>query len=241
MSDSAIRLSGVQFRWRPDAPLIIDIPDFTVQAGERVFVSGPSGSGKTTLLNLLAGIVVPQAGVVEVGGVDLAHMPGPRRDALRADRIGFIFQMFNLLPFLSLVENVRLPCRFSMARRKRAAAAPGGEAAEAGRLLSHMGLADAAAEGRAVAELSTGQQQRVAAARALIGGPSLIVADEPTSALDADAQVAFLELLFDEASKTGAAILFVSHDRRLEAGFDRVVGLAEINRAAGNGGAGHAV
>ena len=98
-------------------------------------------------------------------------------------------------------------------------------------MLAHMGLADAAASGRAVAELSTGQQQRVAAARALIGGPSLIIADEPTSALDADAQVAFLDLLFDEAGRSGAAVLFVSHDRRLQSGFDRVVALTDLNRA----------
>ncbi|PIW27185.1 MAG: methionine ABC transporter ATP-binding protein [Rhodospirillales bacterium CG15_BIG_FIL_POST_REV_8_21_14_020_66_15] len=235
MSDSAIRLSGVTFRWRPDAPLVLDIPEFAVRPGERVFVTGPSGSGKSTLLNLLAGIVLPQAGAVEIGGSDMTRLPGARRDALRADRVGYIFQMFNLLPFLSLTENVLLPCRFSAARRARAAAASGGIEGEARRLLAHMGLAGAAAEGRAVAELSTGQQQRVAVARALIGAPPVIIADEPTSALDADAQAAFLGLLFDEAARSGAAVLFVSHDRRLESGFDRIVPLADLNRAADGG------
>jgi putative ABC transport system ATP-binding protein len=235
MNGNAIRLSGVRFRWRSGAPLVLDIPEFSARAGERLFVTGPSGSGKTTLLNLLAGICLPQEGAIEIAGEDLTRVPGPRRDAIRADRIGFIFQMFNLLPFLSLTENVLLPCRFSPARRARAGAAPGGAEAEARRLLGHMGLADAAAAGRAVAELSTGQQQRVAAARALIGAPPVIIADEPTSALDADAQAAFLDLLFEEARRSGATVLFVSHDRRLEAGFDRVVPLAEINRAAGAG------
>ncbi|MEQ8506796.1 MAG: ABC transporter ATP-binding protein [Rhodospirillales bacterium] len=231
MTDTAIRLSDVRFRWRAEAPLILDIPEFTARPGERLFVAGPSGSGKTTLLNILAGICLPQEGVVEITGQDLARASGPRRDAIRADRIGFIFQMFNLLPFLSLTENVLLPCRFSSARRARADAAPGGAEGEARRLLGHMGLADAAASGRRVAELSTGQQQRVAAARALIGMPSVIIADEPTSALDADAQAAFLDLLFEEAGRTNATVLFVSHDHRLETGFDRVISLAEINRA----------
>lgn len=233
MNGNAIRLSGVRFRWRTGAPLVLDIAEFAARPGERLFVHGPSGSGKTTLLNLLAGICLPQEGVVEIAGEDLARVPGPRRDAIRADCIGFIFQMFNLLPFLSLTENVLLPCRFSPVRRARADAAPGGAEGEALRLLAHMGLGEVAATGRAVAELSTGQQQRVAAARALIGAPPVIIADEPTSALDADAQAAFLDLLFAEAGQSGATVLFVSHDRRLDAGFDRVVALAEINRAAG--------
>ncbi|MEQ8229573.1 MAG: ABC transporter ATP-binding protein [Rhodospirillales bacterium] len=231
MADTAIRLSDVRFRWRAEASLILDIPEFTARPGERLFVAGPSGSGKTTLLNLLAGICLPQEGVVEITGEDLARVSGPRRDAIRADRIGFIFQMFNLLPFLSLTENVLLPCRFSSARRARADAAPGGAVGEARRLLGHMGLAEAAAAGHRVAELSTGQQQRVAAARALIGAPPVIIADEPTSALDADAQTVFLGLLFEEAKRTNATVLFVSHDHRLESGFDRVISLAEINRA----------
>lgn len=233
MNGNAIRLSGVRFRWRAGTPLVLDIAEFAARPGERLFVSGPSGSGKTTLLNLLAGICLPQEGVVEIAGEDLTRVPGPRRDAIRADSIGFIFQMFNLLPFLSLTENVLLPCRFSPVRRARAGAAPGGAEGEALRLLAHMGLGEAAAAGRAVAELSTGQQQRVAAARALIGAPPVIIADEPTSALDADAQAAFLDLLFAEAGRSGATVLLVSHDRRLESGFDRVVALAEINRAAG--------
>lgn len=235
MSDDAIHLSGVRFRWRMDRPLVLDIPEFSARPGERLFVTGPSGGGKTTLLNLLAGIILPQVGSVEVAGVELTRLSGAKRDAFRADHVGFIFQMFNLLPFLSLTENVLLPCRFSSVRRAKADAAPGGAEAEARRLLAHMGLADEAARGRSVTELSTGQQQRVAAARALIGAPPVIIADEPTSALDADAQTAFLKLLFDEAARGGATVMFVSHDRRLEGGFDRVVPLADLNRAAGAG------
>ena len=232
MSDEAVRLDDVKFRWRSDAPPVLDIPSLSARAGERLFISGPSGSGKTTLLNLLAGISQPETGTVEIMGTDLSQLSGGDRDAFRADTIGFIFQMFNLLPFLSLAENVLLPCRFSSARRARAAAASGGAEAEARRLLTHMGLAAEVDADRSAAELSTGQQQRVAAARALIGAPQVIIADEPTSALDANAQAAFLDLLTGEAARTGATVLFVSHDRRLESHFDRVIDLTAVNRAA---------
>lgn len=228
-----IRITDVTFRWRTGAEPVLDISSFEVASGERVFLKGPSGSGKTTLLNLLGGVVAPETGTVSVGGIDIAALPAARRDAFRADHIGFIFQMFNLVPYLSLLDNAALPCRFSAARRARAEAAGGSAEAEADRLLSRMGLDVPALGGRPVTELSVGQQQRVAAARALIGAPGLIVADEPTSALDADARRTFLDLLFAEVAAAGSTLLFVSHDTALEAGFDRAVALSEINRAAG--------
>lgn len=226
-SGAAIRLTDVRFRWRADRPLTLDIPSFEVDRGERVFLQGPSGGGKTTLLNLIGGVARAEAGSVQVLGTDLTRLSGAERDVLRADRIGFIFQMFNLVPYLSVLENVTLPCRFSARRRSRAAA----PAEEAARLLERMGLDGRALAGQPVAELSVGQQQRVAAARALIGGPDLIVADEPTSALDADARAAFLDLLFQEAAAAGATLLFVSHDAGLGARFDRRASLDDINLA----------
>jgi putative ABC transport system ATP-binding protein len=136
--------------------------------------------------------------------------------------------MFNLVPYLSVVGNVTLPLKFSAARRK----AVGGDAdAEARRLLGRLGLMDDAMLERRVSDLSVGQQQRVAAARALIGAPEIVIADEPTSALDADARDRFITLLSEEAARTGAALLFVSHDASLARLFDRAVDLAEINRA----------
>lgn len=231
MTGPVIRLEGVRFRWRPQDPPVLDIPLLEVAQGERVFLHGPSGSGKSTLLNLLGGIARPEDGSVWVLGRDLAALSGAARDAFRADHIGFIFQMFNLVPYLSAAENVLLPCRFSAARRQAAEAA-GGMEAEARRLLAHMGLGDGRADGRTVAELSVGQQQRVAAARALIGGPELVIADEPTSSLDAEAQERFLGLLFEEVARRGAALLFVSHDRRLAGSFDRALALADVNRVA---------
>ena len=153
------------------------------------------------------------------------------RDRFRADHVGFVFQMFNLLPYLSARDNILLACRFSAARRARLRARNTSPAAELARLAERLDLGgDVLA--RAAAELSVGQQQRVAAARALIGRPGLIIADEPTSALDADRQQAFIDLLRGECAAAGAALLFVSHDLRLARHFDRVLDLTRINRVA---------
>ena len=227
----AIAIDGLRFRWRPDRPWVLDIPAFALAAGERLFLAGPSGSGKSTLLALIAGIHRANEGRIAVLGADLTSLSGSARDRLRADRLGVIFQMFNLLPYLSVLENAALPCRFSAARRARAIAAAGSVQAEARRLLAHLGLDDPSLERRAAAELSVGQQQRVAAARALIGRPDLIVADEPTSALDADRRLDFVELLRRECASAGAALLFVSHDRSLAGHFDRVAELPALNAA----------
>ena len=231
MSADAIALQDILFRWHRRSAPVLDIPAFRVEAGERVFLEGPSGSGKTTLLGLLGGISVPERGSLRVLGRDLPALSAAQRDAFRAEHVGVIFQMFNLLPYLSLVDNVLLPCRFSRKRRARALAGAGSLEAAALRLLEHMELDTDRLAGRPVARLSVGQQQRVAAARALIGAPLLVIADEPTSALDASARARFLDLLFRETTAAGAALLFVSHDAALQPHFDRALSLAEINRA----------
>jgi putative ABC transport system ATP-binding protein len=184
-----------------------------------MFLRGASGSGKSTLLGLLAGVLVPGGGSLAVLGHEMARLSGPARDRLRADPLGVIFQQFNLLPWLPVRDNVRLPLRFSA--RRRAQAAPG----EAERLLAAMGLPEPLWS-RPAAQLSVGQQQRVAAARALIGRPALILADEPTSALDEDARDAFMALLLQSCADAGSALVFVSHDARLAARFARVETLA---------------
>ncbi len=224
---AAIRIAGLKFRWpRQDADCL-DIDGFTIAAGERVFLHGPSGSGKSTLLGLLGGIALPQHGAVEIFGTALNTLSAKARDRLRADRIGFIFQQFNLLPWLSALDNVLLPCTFSSRRKDRA----GQPRQEAERLFAHLDLAPDLWH-KPAAELSVGQQQRVAAARALIGRPEILIADEPTSALDAPRQQLFVDLLLKEAAEVGSALLFVSHDARLAGHFDRQVALAVINRAA---------
>jgi putative ABC transport system ATP-binding protein len=227
-----VALRDVVFAWKPGAVPVLEIAALEVAAAERIFLRGPSGSGKSTLLNLLAGVVLPQTGSVSVLGRELTTLGGPDRDRFRADHIGFVFQLFNLIPYLSVVENVTLPCLFSGRRRARAEAAGGTAPDEARRLLRQLDMDDPALLRRRVTELSVGQQQRVAAARALIGAPELVVADEATSALDADRREAFLGLLFRECARAGAAVIFVSHDASVAHLFDRTVELGELNRAS---------
>jgi len=227
---AAVEFRDVVYRWPGAARPCLAIETFRVTPGERVFLHGPSGSGKSTLLSLVGGVLSPAQGQVAVLGQDLARLPAGARDRFRADHVGFIFQLFNLLPYLSALDNIVLPCRFSPARHARVAAAGARPHAEARRLAAHLDL-DAELLARPAAELSVGQQQRVAAARALIGRPGLVIADEPTSALDADRQRGFLDLLLAECAEAGASLLFVSHDARLAERFDRVVALADINRA----------
>lgn len=224
---NALSLVDIAYRWPRQTTACLDIARLDIAAGERVFLHGPSGSGKSTLLGLLGGVALPERGRITLLGTDTTSLSARARDRFRADHIGFVFQQFNLLPWLSAIDNVLLPCTFSARRKQRA-----GDAREtAGRLLSHLDLAPAL-RGKPAAELSVGQQQRVAAARALIGRPEIVIADEPTSALDAPRQQAFIDLLLAETSAAGAALLFVSHDARLAAHFDRSLALADINRAA---------
>lgn len=226
-----VDIRGLSFTWPGQAAPCLEIAAFRLEAGEALLLHGPSGSGKSTLLSLIGGVLSPQAGALAVLGRSLGALSGPARDRWRADHVGFIFQLFNLLPYLSVADNILLPCRFSRRRRERIAAAGSTPWAEAARLAAHLDLPPDLLARRASA-LSVGQQQRVAAARALIGRPELVIADEPTSALDADRQQAFLDLLARECAEAGAGLLFVSHDLRLAGRFHRVLHLAELNRAA---------
>lgn len=224
MMPSAIALKDVQFSYRAGKK-ILDIPDLAIETGERVFLFGPSGSGKTTLLGLLTGILTAQQGSVSVLGRDLAQMSGSGRDAFRGSHLGYIFQLFNLIPYLSVIENITLPCRFHAERRKRLKGSLEDEARTIAKRLGIDGLIH-----ENVVNLSVGQQQRVAAARSLMGSPELIVADEPTSSLDFDHRERFIELLFDCVAQANATLLFVSHDRSLMPMFSRTLSLPEVNR-----------
>jgi putative ABC transport system ATP-binding protein len=235
MSAPAIELRDVVFSW-PGGPAVLDIARLDVARGERVFLRGASGSGKSTLLGIIGGVLQPRQGSVRVLGTELANLRPGARDRFRGDHIGFIFQMFNLIPYLSVLDNVLLPVRFTP-QRGSAFAAAGALRDEARRLLAALGLQEQALQRRAVTELSIGQQQRVAAARALLGSPELIIADEPTSSLDYDARADFLQLLMQECARSSATLLFVSHDTSLGSLFDRNVPLRELNRAATPAGA----
>lgn len=226
-SQPVVELSQVTFRWPGQSVDTIAIDELHIKAGEHLFVRGASGSGKTTLLNLLAGIHVPTSGQVRLLGTDMATLSPSRRDAFRSDHIGVVFQQFNLLPYLNMIENVTVSSAFS--RRLRRNSGDVGETARS--LLRSLNLADELHHSP-VSKLSVGQQQRVAVARALIGGPEILIADEPTSALDADNRDRFLELLFHEAEAQGCTLIFVSHDPQLSRRFDRVIELDSREAAA---------
>ncbi len=232
--ESVVPASSVEFSWEDRGPRVISIDDLSIERGGRILIRGPSGSGKTTLLNLLAGIVIPDSGRIEVLGTDLAKLRSHERDRFRVDHIGFVFQLFNLIPYLSLIENTTLPCRFSRTRRERAMAAGAGSvSAEADRLLAELELDGSSLGKRGVTRLSVGQQQRVAVARALIGRPELVICDEPTSALDDDTRGCFMRLLLLEIEAAGSTLVFVSHDASLAGYFDRTIDLHSINTAEG--------
>jgi len=231
VTEDAVDLSDVRFAWADARRFQLVVDRLVVGRGERLLLVGPSGVGKSTLLSLICGIVLPLAGQVRVLGQDLARLNGPRRDRFRAEHIGIIFQMFNLLPYGSVLDNVLLPLSFAPQRRARVARG-GGTRQEAQRLLEALDL-DADLLSAATAELSVGQQQRVAAARALIGGPEIVVADEPTSALDPARQTDFLDLLFAQVAAAGATLIMVSHEPGMARWFDRVQQLDDLLRTDG--------
>ena len=214
----AIAIKNLKFAYAENQ--ILNINDFSVQPGEFVFLHGASGSGKSTLLELLAGVLPTQSGQLQILGENLHDKSAHELDLFRAKNIGYIFQSFNLIPYLSVVENIQLPLMFLKSKPDQ-------------QLYQHLiqSLQLDAYVQRKVTDLSVGQQQRVAVARALMKQPKLILADEPTSALDYDHREKFLQLLFQICREQKTTVVFVSHDRTIEKLFTRVVGLATINSA----------
>lgn len=229
-SENAIAISGLRFGFGSDDD-VLAIRELRIRTAQRVFLFGPSGCGKSTLLALVGGVLVPREGAVAVLGRNLAGLKSTARDRIRADHVGFIFQQFNLVPYLSVVENVSLPCRYSRRRLKRAVDADGSLEKSAARLLSALGIGEEL-RSRKSTDLSVGQQQRVAAARALIGRPELVLADEPTSSLDADRRREFINLLVSECGRADSTVIFVSHDASLATHFDVAIDLQQANAAA---------
>jgi putative ABC transport system ATP-binding protein len=229
-----IELHDLRFAWPRARVDCLAIHALQVPDGQTLFLHGPSGCGKSTLLSLLAGVLVPRSGSVALSGRTWASMSAGARDAFRADHVGYLFQQFNLLPWLNVTDNVLLGCRFSLQRAQRATARGGSPVAQARSLLERVGL-EPALWSRDARELSVGQQQRVAAARALIGQPALVIADEPTSALDAALRDGFVDVLLGECRAAGSTLVFVSHDERLAARFDRVESLPALNHALQRG------
>jgi len=225
----AIHLSNIDFCWgSAKNDFRIRVKDFQLEKKESGVLVGPSGTGKSTLLSLLCGILRPQKGTTQILGKDIESMPNSERDRFRADHMGIIFQQFNLVPYLSAIDNVLLPLYFSPNRRQMCGEIQSKTSAEAKRLLDALGVTSKTLGDQKAATLSIGQQQRVAAARAFIGSPELIIADEPTSSLDEENQTEFLEQLFKQKEATGASLLMVSHNKHITKRFDRIIELEKI-------------
>jgi putative ABC transport system ATP-binding protein len=225
---SQISVSDFSFVWPGSNAAVLQNASLDVTAGERVMLRGPSGSGKSTLLAAISGVIDIPVGAVSVVVQDIGALPASKRDRFRADHMGLIFQVFNLVPWLSAVDNILLPCRFSKRRRERVTNPLDKEAQ---RLMAALGLDPDTLGASQASALSVGQQQRVAAARALIGAPEVILADEPTSALDPETKETFMQMLSQQAQESGAALLMVSHDSGLDHHFDRVIHITDLTQA----------
>lgn len=222
-----VEIRNLKFKYPSSTNLTLDISDLTIPKGTKVFLHGPSGTGKSTLLELLAGVLSPSEGQVKILNENLNELSSSAKDIFRSNHIGYIFQSFNLIPYLSVKENISLPLYFS--KEKRHKVSTENEIKTISDLTKTLGIEQLL--DKKITELSVGQQQRVAAARALIGSPELILADEPTSALDYDHREKFIRLLFSVAEKNNSTVIFVSHDKSLEKIFDLTISLAEINKA----------
>lgn len=220
----AVRIDGLTYSYDKRSPENdIAIPKWQLEQGEQVFLQGKSGSGKTTLLNLLAGVLTPSEGTIELFGTPFSRLSARKRDKFRANNIGVVFQQFNLIPYLSVWENIALSAYFSstsQAHLKDSALS----------LIEQLKL-PADVINSPASELSVGQQQRIAIARALINTPGLLLVDEPTSALDASARDAFMEVLLLLCQERSTTLIFVSHDMALKPFFTNHTEIAQLKES----------
>ena len=223
MNLETISIDSVRFYWSRNSNFKIFIPKLNISKGEKVLLLGESGSGKTTLLSLICGFLSPVSGDIYINQKQISSLAAGKRDEYRSDNIGIIFQQFNLLPYANVIDNILLPLYFSQKR----AANVSNQRKMAINLCNNLRLPQNIEKMKA-SDLSVGQQQRVAVARALIGNPPLIIADEPTSSLDSDVQNIFLELMFSQIEENNSTLLMVSHDKSLSTYFDRVIDIKDI-------------
>jgi putative ABC transport system ATP-binding protein len=219
-SDPVLRLHSVtrSFREGDQLRAVLRDAELSVERGEFVALLGPSGSGKSTLLNLVSGIDHPDAGRIEVAGVPLHDLSEKERTLFRRDRIGFVFQFYNLIPTLTVLENLLLPLELK-------GVVQSGDRDRARGLLARVGLGDRA--GAWPDRLSGGEQQRIAVARALVHRPELVLADEPTGNLDEETGARILDLLDELLRDSGTTLLCVTHSREVAARMDRILTLKE--------------
>ena len=215
-----IAVSNIRFHYRNNG-FQLNVPELSIQPGEKVALIGPSGTGKTTLLNLLAGILVPISGTIEIDGLDIAGLPTEDRQDFRAVKMGLIFQEFGLLEYLTVLENICLPYRISPVLELNATVL------ERGREIAEtIGLGDKLH--RYPKHLSQGERQRIEVCRAMITQPAMILGDEPTGNLDPANRDHVAALLFDYSARSGAPLLMVTHDYELVEQFDRTIDISEL-------------
>ncbi|BCE00221.1 ABC transporter ATP-binding protein [Marinicellulosiphila megalodicopiae] len=214
-----IKIKNLCHIWPNQTQPVININQLEIQKGDTFFIQGASGSGKSTFLNILAGIISNQTSEVQLLNSNISQLSNKQRDQFRANHIGYIFQQFNLINYLTVLENVMLACQASNIRAARAIKKHGSIQSAAHFYLSQLNIDESLLHKQAM-RLSVGQQQRVAAARALIGQPEIIIADEPTSSLDQQNVSTFIEVLISQCKKIQATLIFVSHDLTLKPHFN---------------------
>ena len=227
LNDPILQIRELSFGYKHSTEFQLNISDFSVNKGSKIFIEGQSGCGKTTFLNLITGLIQPMSGQINIFGTDITQLNQILCDQFRSDHFGIIFQSFNLISYLSVIENIILPCTFSKSRKHNALKHAQSIQEDATRLCDELDIESHLIE-KPVNQLSIGQQQRVAIARALIGQPEIIVADEPTSALDPLRTDQFMNLLLSKCDHYGSTLVFVSHDTSLQSHFDSVINLTSL-------------
>ena len=220
LSNLAIQVDNLCHQYKQQNTPSIFIPTWQVNEGQQIFLHGDSGSGKSTLLNLLSGVLPATSGSIQILGQELTSMSNAQRDAFRAQNIGVVFQTFNLIPYLSVLDNIKLAVY--LAKGKQSNLVP-----RVKQLINDLHL-DKEIIHHSVNQLSIGQQQRVAIVRALINRPKLLLVDEPTSSLDSSARDAFLNILVKTSQQMETSMVFVSHDKSIEGYFTDSVEIASL-------------
>jgi putative ABC transport system ATP-binding protein len=223
VSDTIIQFSNIRFSYDNGRTLVLNIPQWQINRGQHTFIVGESGSGKSTLLNLLSGINTPDSGELVVLEQSLTSMSARKLDNYRATKVGVIFQQLNLIPYISVLDNILLAVYFGGKKE-------GGNIQSRIEVLASQLNLPTSILAKQASELSVGQQQRVAIIRAMINEPAILIADEPTSALDENSKSAFLSVLFELVNATNCTLLFVSHDKSLMGQFESVVEMSELNQ-----------
>ncbi|WGL60162.1 ATP-binding cassette domain-containing protein [Pigmentibacter sp. JX0631] len=222
---SIIEINNLIFSYHKNEK-ILDIPKLEIFEKDRLFLYGPSGCGKTTLLSILTGILSATEGSVKVLNHEFVGLKPSLRDQIRGTEMGYIFQLFNLVPYLNVLENILLPCKLNPSRRKNKTLSEIKE--KCFEIAKNLNITQILS--KKATDISIGQQQRVAAARALLGDPKIIIADEPTSSLDEGTRELFIQQLFDQCSTQNTSLIFVSHDNNLKKLFNKQINLPELNK-----------